>query len=267
MTLLTEHTSTPGTPEPQPKRGGRGLAITALVVAIVSLLLCWVPIVNNLVFFLGLIGLVLAVPAFLRARKGKSAGKGMALAAILLSVLSLVGVLASQAYYGSVLDGVSDAIEDAADGEVAKSEDDKAAEADALALGAVAQVGREYEVAVTDVNLDATKALLKVNEFNSKPKGQYVLVTLDVTYVGDKEGDPWLDLTTKLAGSDSRNYDSSTCDAVVARPSMDVPTLTNGGTATYDVCFDVPAAAVEDPTVFIEESISFDDTRSYWSVS
>lgn len=81
-----------------PPGSGKGLAMTALGVAIVSLLLCWIPIVNNAVFFLGVIGLVVAVIAYRRARKGKAEGRGMAFAAILISVLSLVGVLATQAF-------------------------------------------------------------------------------------------------------------------------------------------------------------------------
>ncbi len=100
-------------PDPHPSRvvKGSGLAITALIIAVVSLLLCWIPIVNNLVFFLGLIGLVLGFIAWLSARKGKRSGKGMALSATALSALSLVGVLASQAFYASILDGASRAID------------------------------------------------------------------------------------------------------------------------------------------------------------
>lgn len=248
------------------QRKGRGLAITALVVAIVSLLLCWIPIVNNVVFFLGIIGLALAIPAYLRARKGKAGGSGMAVAAIVVSALSLVGVLATQALYVSVLNDVEEAVADAADGEVAKSESDKEAETEAkpLAVGQSAKIG-EYEVTVKKVDLDATKQVMKANQFNEKPKGQYVLTTLGVTYVGDEEGDPWIDLTAKLSGSDARNYGESTCQAVVPQPAMDVPTLSNGGKATYNVCFDVPAEAVKDAKVYVEASMSFDDTRQYWS--
>ncbi|WP_256840560.1 hypothetical protein, partial [Ornithinimicrobium faecis] len=75
------------------------------------------------------------------------------------------------------------------------------------------------------------------------------------------------DLMVELAGSDARIYDSTTCSAVTPNSDMDVPTLTTGGTGTFDVCFDVPATALDNPTVFVEESLSFDETRVAWLTS
>ena len=264
MTNQQLHQAQPQVATPAP---GKGMAITALVLAIVSLLLCWVPIVNNVVFFLGTIALVLAIVAYLRARKGRAGGKGMSAAAIAISVLSLVGVIVTQILYVAVLDSVGDAINDAADGTVTTSDSDKKAEAkaDVLPLGESTKVGDEYTVSVDAVNLNANKVIAAVNPFNEAPKGRYVLVTYSVTYAGAEEGDPWLDLTSKLAGSDARQYDSSTCTAVVPMESSDVPTLSNGGAATYQECYDVPKAAVKDAKVFVEESMSFDDNRTYWA--
>lgn len=107
----------PGYGGPPPNQeAGKGLAITALVIGSVSLLLCWVPLVNNLVFFLGLIGLGFAVPALVVSVRKRSRSKGMAIAALILLVLSLVGVLATQALYGEFFDEISRSIEDASDG-------------------------------------------------------------------------------------------------------------------------------------------------------
>ena len=101
---------------PTNQEAGKGLAITALVIGGVSLLLCWVPIVNNLVFFLGLIGLGFAVPALVVSVRKRSRSKGMSIAALILLVLSLVGVLGTQALYGQLFDDISSSIEDATDG-------------------------------------------------------------------------------------------------------------------------------------------------------
>ncbi|WP_165700140.1 DUF4352 domain-containing protein [Ornithinimicrobium ciconiae] len=135
-----------------------------------------------------------------------------------------------------------------------------------LGLGDTAQVG-DYKVAVTEVLLDANDVVQQANEFNDDPEGQYVLVSMEVTYTGDDEGNPWLDLNVELAGSDARIYDSSSCWAVTPNSLMDVPTLTTGGTADFDVCFDVPVEALEDPRVRVEESFSFSDTRVIWDPS
>jgi len=123
-----EQTAPAAVPQPAAPSKGSGLAITALVLGVVSLLLCWVPIINNAVFVLALIGLAFGLPALLGARKRRRAGGGMALAGVVLLVLSLVGVLASQAFYGKVLDDVSDSVgqatEDAAAGRGVASEDE-----------------------------------------------------------------------------------------------------------------------------------------------
>jgi hypothetical protein len=95
---------------PRPAKGS-GLAVAAFVLAIVALLLSLVPILNNGAFFLGLVGLGLGIPAYLGGRKGKRRGKGLALAAVILSVVSMVGVVASQSFYGNALDQVSESLD------------------------------------------------------------------------------------------------------------------------------------------------------------
>lgn len=256
----------PGPGKPGNPEAGKGLAITALVIGIVSLLLCWIPIVNNVVFFLGLIGLGFAIPALIISVKNRSSAKGMSIAALILVILSLVGVLATQAFYGKVIDDVTESIEDGADGVVESSENEQeAAAAEALAMGTAAQVG-DYSVAVTAVNTNAAEIILAANQFNEPPVGQYVLVDLAVEYSGDGEGNPWIDLQTKFIGADARQYDRSTCGAVVPNPDMDVPTLEKSGTATYQVCMDVPVEALTDAKIFVEPSFSLSNNdRAYWS--
>ena len=258
----------PGGPQ-QNKDAGKGLAITALVIAIVSLLLCWIPIVNNLVFFLGIIALGFAIPAAIISFRRRSKAKGMSIAALIIAVLSLVGVIATQAFYVSVIDGVAEAVEEGADGvvPVTEAEQEAAAEVPALALGASSPVGDEYNVTINSVTLDGTADILAMNEFNEEPSGQYILVDVTAEYTGSEEGDPWIDLSVNFVGSDARQYDSSTCMAVLEKGALDVPTLENGGAADYQLCMDVPADAVEGGELFVEPIVSFDnDSRIYWAV-
>jgi hypothetical protein len=242
--------------------------MTALGVAIAALLLCWIPIVNNVVFFLGVVALILSVIAYRRARKGKAEGRGMAFAAILISVLSVVGVFATQAYYGSVLDDLGEAIEGGTDSTPSESDKKESAEAQTLAIGESAKVGSEYTVAVTKVNPKANRVVARANEFNEPPKnGRYIVATLDVTYSGKDDGDPWLDLASKFVGSDAKQYDSAACEAVVPDAAVDVPTLNGGGQAKYKICYDVPPDAIDGGKLFVEESAAFDeDSRVYWAI-
>lgn len=118
---------------------------------------------------------------------------------------------------------------------------------------------------VSNCRLNGAKKIEAANEFNDKAKGQYVLADLSVTYQGDEEGTAWLDLQPELVGSDSRIYNSSTCMATTEKPATDSPDLTRGGTASYQVCFDVPKAALKDAKLRVSETISFDDESVLWA--
>jgi hypothetical protein len=85
-------TSTPPVPNypqhaaPVPPKRGNGLGVASMVVGIVSVVLAIIPIVGMMAFFLGSVGLILGVIAvFLKNRK-----KGMAIAGIILGVVSLI---------------------------------------------------------------------------------------------------------------------------------------------------------------------------------
>jgi hypothetical protein len=93
-------------------RGGKGFAITALVLALVALVLSWVPIVNNGAALLAVAGVVLGVIALVGALRRGRPGKGMAIAAIAVSVVALVLVVVTQVAYSRVLDDVVDQIDE-----------------------------------------------------------------------------------------------------------------------------------------------------------
>jgi hypothetical protein len=259
-------------------RKGSGLAISALVLGIISLFLCWVPIVNNFAAILAVVGLALGVPALISARRGKRTGSGLAVASVILSVLALVGVLATQAFYSSVIDDVTNDINNSApippssSDPTGDAESSAAAEADAPpATAAVLPLGQpgqltEYTVTVDWVTPNGNDIVAAENQFNSPPAGQYVLVGLTVTYNGADEGDPWLDLSTEFIGTDARKYDTSSCSAVIPHEASDVPTLLAGGTASYQVCMDVPPTAIEGGRVETTESFSFDDVSAVWAI-
>lgn len=259
-------------------RKGSGLAISALVLGIIALLLCWVPIVNNFAAILAVVGLAMGVPALISARRGKRTGSGLAVASVILSVLALVGVLATQAFYSSVIDDVTNDINNSAPippsppDPTGDAESSAGAEADASAAAAavlpLGQPGQlsEYTVTVDWVTPNGNDIVAEENRFNRRPAGQYVLVGVTVTYNGAGEGDPWLDLSTEFIGTDARKYDTSSCSAVIPNEVSDVPTLLAGGTASYQVCMDVPPTAIEGGRVEVSESFSFDDVSAVWAI-
>ncbi len=81
-----------------------GMAIAALVLGILAILTSFLPIINNGAFFLAALGLIFAIVGFVGIRKGKKKGKGIAVAGIVLNVISIVIVLATQSMYSAAVD-------------------------------------------------------------------------------------------------------------------------------------------------------------------
>lgn len=267
MTVGTPLEPAPHSPVPPAKStAGKGLGIAALVIAIVALTLCWVPIVNNFAAVLGFVALILGIVSLVLAAK-RHGSKGLGIASSVIAIVAIILVFVTQAAYVKAIDGVSAAIEDAADGEVAAPEkviEQAADESAVLKVGEAITIG-EYSVNVSSVNLNADAAISKANPYNDKAEGQYVLVDLSVVYNGDEEGDAWIDLQAELVGADSRIYSTTTSMAMPAKPAMDVPTLTNGGKGVYQVVFDVPEKALSDAKIRVTESLSFDDAAGLWA--
>ncbi|WP_043110033.1 DUF4190 domain-containing protein [Paraoerskovia marina] len=113
--VLTEGGWQPVEPSAEPAdKGGSGLAVASLVLGIIAVVLCLVPIVNNLAMVLALVGLPLGVVALVGAiRKGRG-GRGMAIAGIVLAITAGIGVLASQSAYGEAIDEITSDVEETA---------------------------------------------------------------------------------------------------------------------------------------------------------
>lgn len=81
-----------------------GMAITGFVLGAIALLTSFLPIINNASFILAVLGLVFAIVGFAGINKGKKSGKGLAIAALIICVVSGVVVLATQTAYSNAID-------------------------------------------------------------------------------------------------------------------------------------------------------------------
>lgn len=88
----------------QGKQGTSGMAIAGLVLGIVAAISSWIPIINNFSFVLALIGAVLAIVGVVSTMRGKRAGKGLAIAALVVNVVALGIVLATQSAMSAAID-------------------------------------------------------------------------------------------------------------------------------------------------------------------
>ncbi|MDQ1288159.1 MAG: hypothetical protein QG622_1724 [Actinomycetota bacterium] len=85
--------------------------IVGLIVAVVGLSLSWVPIINNFALIFALISGFLGVIAIIATRAtGKRSARWTAVATLVVTTLTIVVVLASQALYSKAINDVSKAI-------------------------------------------------------------------------------------------------------------------------------------------------------------
>jgi hypothetical protein len=135
-----------------------------------------------------------------------------------------------------------------------------------LSLGTTAVVG-DYEVAVVAFVGDATDEVRGANLFNEAPgEGEiYSLARLRVTYRGDRQGFPAMELSVGYVGDDGRIYVDHDCGAVRPDSMMDQPQLVAGGTAEGNFCLRMPAAVVGTGAIFVEPLFSFRDDKTWWA--
>ena len=91
------------------KRSGFGTA--SLVLGIIGICTSFIPIINNLSFIMGILAFIFAIVSLV-----KKAGKGKAIAGLILGVLAVVITLSSQKTLSDTLDTVSNSIDQATGG-------------------------------------------------------------------------------------------------------------------------------------------------------
>ena len=90
----------PDQPSTERRPLGSGMAITALVLGILAVVFCW-TVIGGVLF--GLVAIVLGFVASRRARRGVAAGRGLAIAGIVLGLLGLLLSIALIAFGVSIL--------------------------------------------------------------------------------------------------------------------------------------------------------------------
>jgi hypothetical protein len=260
-----------------PELKSNGLGLAALIIGIVAAVFSFIPLIQYVMGFVAFVGLVLGVVAlFLKGRK-----KVVAIVGTIVSLIALIlSFVLSAAYTQSFVDGFTAAVEESApnaevvpDASEPGSTDEPAESGSTeggtrdnpLPLGTTITVGTpgspEWEITVGPATLDATAEVLAANQFNDEPEDgfQYALLNLDVTYIGDTSGTPWVDLSVSFVGSDAVTYQSFDSFAVAPNPWTDINELFPGGSGSGNVVIAVPTAAAADGTWRVGASFFGDD--------
>ncbi len=136
------------TTNPTPKSAA---AIVGIVLGAIALLTSFLPIINNFSFFFALIGVVFGIVGLIGTLKGKKSGKGLAIASVIMNVLAIVVVLATQSMYSAAID---DAFVSATDGAVVSAE--------TTATDATAADDSASKYTITDETLDGDEWSSKI---------------------------------------------------------------------------------------------------------
>ena len=137
--------------EQNTKQGASGMAIAGLVLGIVAAISSWIPIINNFSFILALIGAVFAIVGVVSTVRGKHSGKGLAIAALVVNIIALVLVLATQSAMSAAIDEATTPAVSTEDVQVQADGAGKA-EADAepaYSIADEAMTGDDYSVTIT----------------------------------------------------------------------------------------------------------------------
>jgi hypothetical protein len=160
---------------------------------------------------------------------------------------------------------------DRAGADVGSSDDDAAlgTRDNPLEIGTRIEMG-DWTVAVTDVELHATEAVIAENQFNDPPVDgrQFVMFSVDATYEGDDSGQAWIDFSWAIVGGAGNTFGSGMDDycGVIPDPLDDTGETFPGGEISGNVCISVAADQLEGATIRVEELISFDDTRAFYAL-
>lgn len=83
-------------------KNSSGLATAGMVLGIIGVVLSFIPIINNIAFFIGILALIFGIIGIV-----KKAGKGKAIAGIVLGILSIAITLAMQSAVSDSIDETS----------------------------------------------------------------------------------------------------------------------------------------------------------------
>lgn len=200
-----ENTNTPMSAPQHSSAAG----IVSLILGILAIIICRIPIINNLSAVAGIIGLIFGIVAILRIKKKNLSGKGVAVAGLILCVLSIF----TQSHF-------SKAFDEAASGPKAAKVSDSQSAADKDAKKADKKDdGKEKDAAATQdlavgkaVTLEngLTVSVDAVETAKDMVKKTYTLIT--VTYKnGGKEKTDFNPFDWK-----STNADGAVSDAKIA---------------------------------------------------
>lgn len=230
------------------------MAVAGLVLGIVALATSFVPIVNNASFFIALLSAAFAAVGIVAAVRGTRTGRGMAIAALVVSAVAIAVVFATQSLYGAAVDA---AVDDLSEGPAVTgvSPADSTGDAAPGASSADLAVGSAVELeGGLSVSVDGVQAGL-VNYDGSTVTG------VRVTYTNGDDGEASFNMLD-WKGQDAQGVQQYTTYYGDAEDALGSGTLAPGGIASGMLYFDGDLAKV----LYYSSLLSSSATAS-WTVA
>lgn len=142
------------------------VTVVGLVVSIVALLLSAVPIINNFAFLLALVSLVLGIVGVVKTKKGKVAGRTMAIIVIVLSILAGVVVLASQSFYSNAIDNAANEVNKSLDDSTGVNTEEILDKSVTVEMGTFVVNEDQYGIVNTELPVKITNKLDEQKSFS-----------------------------------------------------------------------------------------------------
>lgn len=133
--------------------GKSALGIAGFVLGLIALCTSFLPIINNFSAFLAVLGLVFAVIGTVSCVRGKKSGKGLTIAGLIICIVSLVVVFATQNMYVKAIDEATSgaSVTSTSQSSSSSSSDNGSQAAGDLPVGTTASLSNGLEVTVNSV--------------------------------------------------------------------------------------------------------------------
>lgn len=145
-----------------------GLAIAGLVLGIIGLVISAVPIINNFAAILGALAVIFGIISAVGAKKRGGAGRGMAIAGLVIGLVCVGIVLASQAMYSKTLDDAGKEAQDSIDTSTGKKTDELLKKDVSVELGQFTVTPGEYGINKTSLSVKVTNKNAEAKSYTIK---------------------------------------------------------------------------------------------------
>lgn len=192
------------------KEGTSGLAVAGLVVGIVAIIGSWIPFLNLGSAWIAVIAIGLSIAGIVITRKGPKGGKGVAIAGLVLGIITIIVVVVMYGAAGAASDDATDAAADAAK-ETAKAEEPAkkkigATDKESGIVIGDSELGKDYEGKKTIIvnyewtnNTDEAASLMWSYDIKAYQNGVELTESIFAEdWLTDKEDSGWVDSSKEV---------------------------------------------------------------------